>query len=213
MATIDHVSRAEQARQHTLVVVAHPDPRSLTHAVAREIAGATEGAGGSVETADLAGERFDPAFTIDDVRHYHGAAPAPADVVAEQRRIDRADRLVLVFPVYWWSMPALLKGWIDRVFVNGWAFDHSVEQGITPRLTGTTVHLVPIAGGDADGYRRHGYTEALRVQVESGIFGFCGATVGSATTIFESEATTADTFAAEMESLAAAVQGAAVATA
>jgi putative NADPH-quinone reductase len=48
-------------------------------------------------------------------------ATPPADVLAEQARIDRADALVLVFPIYWWSLPGLLKGWIDRVFVNGWA--------------------------------------------------------------------------------------------
>ncbi|BBG02602.1 MULTISPECIES: NAD(P)H-dependent oxidoreductase [Pseudonocardia] len=205
------MSTEEAEQQRTLVVVAHPDPGSLTRSVARAVAGSLEGAGAAVEVADLAGERFDPAFTIEDVRHYHGAAPAPADVVAEQQRIDRADRVVLVFPVYWWSMPALLKGWIDRVYVNGWAFDHSVDAGITPRLTGTSVHLVAIAGGDADGYRRHGYTEALRVQIESGIFGFCGATVGPVNMIFESEATTAATFAAEVESLAGVVSGPAVA--
>ncbi|WP_163564806.1 NAD(P)H-dependent oxidoreductase, partial [Klebsiella pneumoniae] len=65
----------------------------------------------------------DPRFTADDIAAHLREAPPPADVIAEQNRIDRTDALVLVYPVYWWSMPGLLKGWIDRVFTNGWAYE------------------------------------------------------------------------------------------
>ncbi|MCP9989294.1 NAD(P)H-dependent oxidoreductase [Streptomyces albogriseolus] len=157
---------------HTLLVAAHPDPRSLTHHVLEELEAALHPA--PVETADLAKERFDPVFTLADRRAYHEGGNYPADVVGEHRRLERATDLVLVFPVYWWSMPALLKGWIDRVFVNGWAFEYSPTSGLRPRLQALTTHLLPIAGDDSDSYERHGYEEALRTQIEHGIVDYCG---------------------------------------
>jgi NAD(P)H dehydrogenase (quinone) len=107
---------------HALVVVAHPDPTSLSHSVgARIVDGiSTSDQGHSAELADLAAEGFDPRFSAADLAVHRRHAPPPADVASEQGRIDRGDALVLVYPVYWWSMPALLKGWIDRVFANGW---------------------------------------------------------------------------------------------
>nr|WP_286132132.1 NAD(P)H-dependent oxidoreductase [Clavibacter michiganensis] len=91
----------------TLIVTAHPDPESLSNDVARRLAHVLDS---EVEIADLAEEGFDPRFTLDDRRTYSSGRVVASDVAIEQRRIDEADHLVLVFPVYWWSMPALLKG-------------------------------------------------------------------------------------------------------
>ncbi|WP_204303797.1 NAD(P)H-dependent oxidoreductase, partial [Stenotrophomonas maltophilia] len=85
-----------------------------------------------------------------------GQASPPADVLAKQARIDRADTLVLVYPIYWWSMPALLKGWIDRVFSNGWAFDYSIGGDLRKKLQRLRVVLVGVGGADADTFERHG---------------------------------------------------------
>ncbi|WPP33862.1 NAD(P)H-dependent oxidoreductase [Streptomyces sp. CL7] len=170
---------------HTLLVAAHPDPRSLTHHVLEELEAALHPV--SVETADLAKERFDPAFSLADRRAYHEGGNYPADVVSEHRRLERATDLVLVFPVYWWSMPALLKGWIDRVFVNGWAFEYSATSGLRPKLQALTTHLLPIAGDDSGSYERHGYEEALRTQIEHGIVDYCGSRRGATAFIHESE--------------------------
>ncbi|GGY18129.1 NAD(P)H-dependent oxidoreductase [Streptomyces minutiscleroticus] len=170
---------------HTLLVAANPDPQSLTHFVLGRLQAALPP--GSVEIADLSREGFDPRFTPADRQAYHEGGNHPADVVAEQRRLERATDLVLVFPVYWWSMPALLKGWIDRVFVNGWAFEYSPTSGLQPKLQNLTTHLVPIAGGDSGAYERHGYEKALRTQIEHGIIDYCGSRRGSTAFIYESE--------------------------
>ncbi|PYY56325.1 flavodoxin family protein [Curtobacterium sp. MCSS17_011] len=169
----------------TLIVTAHPDPDSLTHHVADRLRAALPE--GTVETADLAAEGFDPRFTLADRHTYRTGTDAPPEVVAEQQRIDRATDLVLVFPVWWWSMPALLKGWVDRVFVNGWAFDVEPEGGMRRNLGRLTVHLVPIAGDDAGVYERHGYAEALRTQIEHGIVEFCDARLGATLFVHDSE--------------------------
>jgi NAD(P)H dehydrogenase (quinone) len=156
---------------HALVVVAHPDPTSLSHSVgARIVDGiSTSDQGHSVELADLAAEGFDPRFSAADLAVHRRHAPPPADVASEQGRIDRADALVLVYPVYWWSMPALLKGWIDRVFANGWAFDFSANTKLVKKLGRLRVHLVAVAGGDARTYARHGYVGAMKTQIDHGI--------------------------------------------
>lgn len=128
---------------HTLLVATNPDPQSLTH----HVLGRTEAAlhPASVEVADLSKERFDPKFTLADRRAYHEGDNYPADIASEHHRLERATDLVLIFPVYWWSMPALLKGWIDRVFINGWAFEYSPTSGLRPKLQTLTTHLLPIA--------------------------------------------------------------------
>ncbi len=162
---------------HALIVVAHPDPKSLSHAVAAHVAEGVALSGGTFEVADLAAEGFDPRFTAADLAILHRERPVTAEIAAEQARIDRADALVLVFPVYWWSMPALLKGWIDRVFTNGWAYDETPEAGVAKRLHRLQVHLVALGGAGQRTYARHGYFGAMKTQIDHGIFDYCGARV------------------------------------
>ncbi|MDX9674111.1 MULTISPECIES: NAD(P)H-dependent oxidoreductase [unclassified Pseudomonas] len=174
---------------HALIVVAHHQPRSLTHSVATQIAeGLTQAEpANTCEIADLYAQGFQPVFGAADFAVHHREALPPADVQAEHARIDRADALVLVFPVYWWSMPALLKGWIDRVFSNGWAFDYGSDQKHIKKLQRLRVHLVGLGGADAGAFQRHGYAEAMKAQIEHGIFDYSGATVQSSTLLLESE--------------------------
>jgi NAD(P)H dehydrogenase (quinone) len=162
---------------HALIVLAHPDPTSLTHAVAAQIAEGVQANGDSFEIADLAAEGFDPRFSTNDIAvHLREAAPTE-DILAEQARIGRADALVLVYPVYWWSMPGLLKGWIDRVFTNGWGYAEGADGRLVKKLGHLPVHLVALGGADLRTYARHGYFGAMKTQIDHGIFGYCGAPV------------------------------------
>ncbi|MDN3224067.1 NAD(P)H-dependent oxidoreductase [Pseudomonas nunensis] len=174
---------------HALIVVAHPNPQSLTHSLARQIAeGLTSvDSSNTYEIADLSAQGFDPRFGTSDMAVHHREAPPPADVLAEQARIERADALVLVYPVYWWSMPALLKGWIDRVFSNGWAFDFSLDSPFVQKLGHLRVHLVGVGGADAGSFTRHGYDEAMKTQIDHGIFEYCGARVVTSELLLDSE--------------------------
>lgn len=170
---------------HALIVVSHPDPRSLTHAVAHAFAEGVEELGQhTAELADIAAEGFQSAFGPEDRDAFFLKASAPPDVLREQERIDRADALVLVYPVYWWSFPGQLKGWIDRVFSNGWAYSETPEGAIEKRLGRLAVHLVGIGAADERTYARHGYDTALRTQIDHGIFGYCGATVAASSILY-----------------------------
>jgi NAD(P)H dehydrogenase (quinone) len=164
---------------HALIVTAHPEATSLTHSIAARIAEGVSQSDpeNSFEIADLSAEGFDPRFSEADLAVHRTQAPPPADVAAEQARIDRADALVLVYPVYWWSMPGLLKGWIDRVFVNGWAYDEGSGTKLVKKLQHLKVHLIGIGGADTGTYTRHGYFDAMKTQIDHGIFDYCGACV------------------------------------
>ncbi|GIG30143.1 hypothetical protein Cma02nite_27430 [Cellulomonas marina] len=102
--------------------------------------------------------------------------------------------------MYWWSLPALLKGWVDRVFVAGWAFDLDADGRVVPRLQRLTVHLVPLSGTSARSFARHGYDAAYRTQVEAGVVGYCGARRGVTAFVHDSEDGDRDAVAASVGS-------------
>lgn len=146
----------------------------------------------TAEIADLAAEGFNLVFTIADRETYRTGRTEQEDVLAEQARVDRAQHLVLVFPVWWWSFPALMKGWIDRVFTNGWAYVSSAAQaaGVPSNdgtLKGLTVHVVPIAAGTEGKFDRHGYLTAIETQIVHGVAEYCGAERGMLEYVWQSE--------------------------
>lgn len=173
----------------TLIVVPHPNPDALTHAIAKRVAEGITHADptATVEIADLSAEGFDPVFNTADIAHFEKRAAAPDDVAREHERLDRADTLVLIYPLYWWSFPALLKGWIDRVFTNGWAYDENPDGKVLKKLQRLQVHLVANGGADAGMIERHGYATAMTTQIDHGIFDYCGADVASSTLLLASD--------------------------
>lgn len=119
---------------HALIVFSHPEPASFSGTL-KDVAVETLGRRGhTVEVSDLYGEGFDPA---EGPRHYERGIDAgpfsalaeqrrasqegslPADVQREIARLERADLVILQFPLWWHAQPAMLKGWFDRVFVSG----------------------------------------------------------------------------------------------
>lgn len=179
---------------HTLIVTTHPEPGSLTHAIARRIGDAiiATDATHTVAHADLVAEGFDPRFNRQDQALFRGTGAAPADVAAEQARLDAADTLVLVYPLYWWSFPALLKGWIDRVFTQGWAYQDGTDGKVQKKLQRLRVHLVGIGGAGADMIERRGYGAAMKTQIDMGIFDYCGARVLSSDLLLDADSGAAE---------------------
>ena len=118
-----------------LVVVAHPLRESLCCALAASAAEALRQAGHEVWLEDLYRDEFAAALTAAERASYYGR---PYDASAARPQIDRllaAEGLVLCFPTWWFSFPAILKGWFDRVWAPGVAYDHADDFGpIRPRL-------------------------------------------------------------------------------
>jgi len=103
-----------------LIVTAHPDPQSFTLALAQRMAAGARVAGAEVELCDLYREDFDPRLTLSEAKGLPTDDPA---VQAHIARLVAADALIIVHPNWWGGPPALLKGWIDRVFAPGAAYD------------------------------------------------------------------------------------------
>ncbi len=159
---------------HVLIVIDHHNPASFSHAVAARFADGARAAGHTIEIADLRAEGFDPRWQAGDDRDY-GDAERPADVQAEQARIGRADAFCLVFPLWWWGMPSTMKGWIDRVFCWGWAYNQLDDP--TPAGSMLPVRpcvlLVP-AGASPQSMAADGVDVALERIMIDGTLGFFG---------------------------------------
>lgn len=157
---------------HTLAVFAHPRRDSFSGALLDRFLEGLHAEGHTTEVADLHREGFDPRFTAADFAQF-STGTMPEDVLREQARVERADALALVFPVWWWSFPAILKGWIDRVFSEGWAyrFTPGVSRG---QLRDRPTLVLGVGGSRESTYRKYGYDESMRVQIDVGILGYCG---------------------------------------
>jgi|SRR5579872_177277 len=157
---------------HVLAVFAHPRRDSYTGAVLDALVCGLAEAGHDTELADLYREGIETRLQPEDYAQFKGEA-MPAEVLREQARVDRAEALAFVFPVWWWSFPAVLKGWIDRVFSEGWAY--SFTPGLSRgRLRDRPTLLLGTAGSRESTYRKYGYAEAMGVQIDTGILGYCG---------------------------------------
>lgn len=106
-----------------LVVYAHPLPDSFAAAVHRTIVTVLRRNGHQVDDCDLYAEDFDPVLTADERRAYNTDDPNLSEVADHVARLEAADALVLCFPTWWYGMPAILKGWFDRVWANKVAFE------------------------------------------------------------------------------------------
>lgn len=118
-----------------LVVLAHPLERSLCGHFAFVARDALIAAGHQTAFLDLARDGFDPRLTAGERAAYYAPPHDFPAVAREAALLAEAEILVLVFPTWWFSPPALMKGFVDRVFAPGAAFDHGVDFGpIRPRL-------------------------------------------------------------------------------
>jgi NAD(P)H dehydrogenase (quinone) len=116
------------------IVHAHPEPQSFNTAMANVARKQLESSGNEVTFSDLYAMNFDPVVRATDFRvrannnylvyakeqrHSLEREMLAPDIMAEVDALMTSDTLVLVFPLYWYSVPALIKGWLDRCFVSG----------------------------------------------------------------------------------------------
>lgn len=127
---------------HCLIVLAHPEEQSFNAQLAGTAKARFEAQGHTVEIIDLYRDGFDPCEHIRhfpdpscpdyfsamaEQRHASDTNTLPADVEHTIEQLERADLILLQFPLWWWSAPAILKGWLDRVFVWGRVYSSKVR--------------------------------------------------------------------------------------
>jgi NAD(P)H dehydrogenase (quinone) len=118
-----------------LVLYAHPVETSLHAALHERVVTALRAAGHEVDDCDLYAEHFNPVLSREERLNYHDVAVNRAPVASYVARLQRAEALVLCFPVWCFGLPAILKGWFDRVLMPGVAFDISDPKRVKPALT------------------------------------------------------------------------------
>jgi NAD(P)H dehydrogenase (quinone) len=157
---------------HVLTILCHPSPTSFSHAVAAHFNAGARSVGHTVEVADLHAEHFDPVMTERDLQQFDGIA-VPEEIRREQARIERADALCLVYPIWWYGMPAMMKGWFDRVWSAGWAYhwQHDPEGSLLAARPCTM--LIPLGASDRQ-LRRWGYRDEIEHLWRYGVLGYCG---------------------------------------
>lgn len=117
-----------------LMIYCHPRPDSFCAALRDAARSSLESNGHEVEVRDLYAEGFNPALSAEERGRYHEVTDNLAGVENHVASLRQADALLLVHPTWWYGMPAMLKGWLDRVWAPGVAFQLG-DGAITPLLT------------------------------------------------------------------------------
>jgi NAD(P)H dehydrogenase (quinone) len=158
-----------------LVVLAHPLQESFASSVAHTVVSALEAKGHEVDLLDLYAENFDPCLTDAERASYMTGKYDLSTIAPYTERLKAAEALILVFPQWWFNLPAILKGFIDRAFAPGIAFDYDADGiKLEPRLdqlryfwafstTGSPWWVVKFYMGDP-----------VRRILKRGIAAFCG---------------------------------------
>jgi NAD(P)H dehydrogenase (quinone) len=177
-----------------LVVHAHPEPASITSRLKDAFVDELAGRGHRVVVSDLYADSFVPSVTrqdfveqaheqhfwvLEEQQHasdHDGFAPEITEQIA---RVRSSDFVVLSFPLWWYSVPAILKGWIDRVFVQGFAFTATDTFAHGP-LTGKSGMLMLTAGYGPNDFGPGGSSGDLDIllhHIQYGTFGYAGMSV------------------------------------
>lgn len=176
---------------NVLIVYAHPEPRSFNGALLAQARQSFARIGAQVQVSDLYAMRFDPVTTAADFvdrspdarldyyaeqKRAFDAGALSADITLEIEKVARCDLLILQFPLYWFSMPAILKGWVDRVFVPGFAFGGGAwyERG---GLVGKRAMITTTMAAYPEMMAPDGINGLLAVNlwpIQNGMLAFCG---------------------------------------
>jgi NAD(P)H dehydrogenase (quinone) len=157
---------------NVLVVYAHPNPESFNHAVLETFVQGLQSKGHEPEILDLYAQGFDPLLSAVDLASFQ-SGETPVDIQAQQAKVARAEGLAFIFPIWWSSMPAILKGWIDRVFSLGFAYAIE-EEGPVGLLKQQKALLITTAGGDQAFFDHSGIQKAIQMTIDLGVFSFTG---------------------------------------
>ncbi|MGS2761320.1 NAD(P)H-dependent oxidoreductase [Sinomicrobium sp. M5D2P9] len=155
-----------------LIVYAHPNPESANAWLKENLEDYLKRNGHKVRTRDLYRIRFNPVLSLSDVQGQRKGIVAH-DVKTEQEYISWADCITFIYPVWWTGLPAMMKGYIDRVFSYGFAYryDNGVQKGL---LSGKNTVIVNTHGKSAEEYRQTGMDRALALTSDSGIYTYSG---------------------------------------
>lgn len=155
-----------------LIIVAHPKKDSFSQSICEKLEKRFVEIESSVKVRDLYKMNFNPILTEGELKYNKEGKICP-DVVVEQGHINWADEITVIYPLWWNAFPAILKGYIDRVFTNGFAFKIN-GNGPEGLLKDKKIRLITTAGMAAESLEKSRIYEGLEITQEYGVFDFCG---------------------------------------
>ncbi len=155
-----------------LIIYAHPNPASLNHFFKETVIKSLEKSGHEIVVRDLNEINFNPVLSLQDMQGQRMGQVAE-DVKTEQDFITWGDQIIFIYPIWWTGMPAIMKGYIDRVFSYGFAYryDLGVQKGL---LTGKQTIIINSHGKSNAEYEAMGMDKALALTSDTGIFTYSG---------------------------------------
>jgi len=143
-----------------LIIFAHPENRASHNAVTMKyVKSRLEAAGKEVRVIDLYKEKFDPMLRVIEEARGDGTRYSQ-EMKKYQDLIAMAERLIFIYPAWWYNLPAILKGFVDRTFTAGFAYELGPDGkgGATmlPRLKGKTAVVISTYGFSSERYEKHG---------------------------------------------------------
>lgn len=164
---------SDTTQPRTLIVIAHPNRDSFNQAIKEHLVAALEAQNHQVRVRDLYDLGFDPVLSLEELQRYDSQeGEIPVDIKAEQDEILWADHLIFIYPTWWWSMPAIMKGYFDRVFLPGFAFKTG-DHGIEGLLAGKKALIIQTTGSDQTYIEENGLDKMVKTPMEIGLFNFC----------------------------------------
>jgi NAD(P)H dehydrogenase (quinone) len=182
-----------------LIVYAHPEPQSLNGALKDFAVQHLQQAGHQVQVSDLYAMQWKAVLDAEDTReqidprrfypdrdseHAFACGLQSADITAEQQKLLWADTVILQFPLWWFSLPAILKGWVERVYAYGFAYGvgehcdtHWGDRYGEGTLAGKRAMLIVSAGGWQSHYSPRGINgpiEDLLYPIHHGVLYYPG---------------------------------------
>ena len=130
-----------------LIVFTHPNSNSFNHALLDNISTGLKQSGHEIKVKNLYQEKFDPVLNSEDLSQLH-QGNIPDRIAKEQEQLLWAEGLVFIYPLWWFTPPAMLKGWFDVILSNGIAFEYN--NGGAKGLLKHKKALVMITAGVTD---------------------------------------------------------------
>jgi NAD(P)H dehydrogenase (quinone) len=157
------------------IVFAHPSEDSFNSEVLDAFAKGLRDAGHTYEIGDLYRMDFKAEMDLEQYQREVGLdpdVPVPADVKAEQEKINRADALVFIYPVWWSDCPAKLKGWFDRVLTYGYAYFYDQNEERYTQIQIKKALVICSAGHTLEHLEKIGIAESMkRIMLDDRLLG------------------------------------------
>ncbi|REC49665.1 NAD(P)H-dependent oxidoreductase [Chryseobacterium pennipullorum] len=155
-----------------LIIYAHPNENSLNHSLLNTVIENLESQDHEIRIRDLYTIGFNPILSLADMQGQR-MGQVSDDVKLEQEHILWAEQITFIYPIWWTGLPAIMKGYIDRVFSYGFAYryDQGIQKGL---LKGKKAVIINTHGKSVEEYEQTGMDKALSLTSDAGIFIYSG---------------------------------------